>query len=500
MAYTCKYGARLADGKCPKKMKSVKNTHTPPKKTKEVRVRACKYGERLATGKCPTKPKGRQNTDTVTVTVKNKTAAHRVMTHLMTHKDKYTAKFLKHICPDTDDCLGFGTESMRIFDFFRFQTFDYANNIKQLAKGANGFVTRIQYERNKYNAYAVLKSALKASSDNLYYEAFVGLEYINKHVLLFFPCFMQTYGAYQYDNTQSVDRLFAYKKQTSSSRTVSNLLKTSLINHATTNLIKNTPYTNYGDYSCRYSKIQAVLIQHIKNPVSFQIYMTRLTSPFELLFELATHLYQVYEPLSRIADEFTHYDLHANNVYLYKIPNGQCIRMNYIDKDGTVLASFLSQYIVKIIDYGRSYCMGNGEILKDPFLELKRCGYAYTGHVADKDDYYISSRFKNVSHDLRLVATLKTILQPSLAGKGFPLYDQLFEPLLYTEKYGSKTTPVCQPNIICNVHAMADALRKYIMDYISVPETIASFPPSFQTVYGTMNIYVDRNKEMEFIV
>ena len=35
MAYTCKYGARLADGKCPKKPKSVKNT-PPPKKTKSA--------------------------------------------------------------------------------------------------------------------------------------------------------------------------------------------------------------------------------------------------------------------------------------------------------------------------------------------------------------------------------------------------------------------------------------------------------------------------------
>jgi hypothetical protein len=497
MTHTCKYGARLADGKCPKKPKSVKNT-PPPKKTKSVR--ACKYGARLATGKCPTKTKGRIDTkNTVTVTIKNRMAAHRVMTHLMQHKDKYTAKFLKHICPDTDDCLGFGTESMRIFDFFQFQTFNHATKVKQLAKGSNGFVTRIQYERNKYNAYAVLKSALKASSDNLYYEAFVGLEYINKHALPFFPCFMQTYGAYQYKDAQSVDRLFACNDK-SSVHTVSDRLTKSLINHATTNLLKNTRYTNYGDYSCANSKIQAVLIQHIKNPVSFQMYMKMLSTPFELLFEIATHLYQVYEPLSRIADEFTHYDLHSNNVCLYKIPKGQCIRMNYIDKDGTVLASFLSQYIVKIIDYGRSYCMGNDKILIDPLLDLKKCGYAYTDHVANKDDYYISSRFKNVSHDLRLVAILKAILRTSLAGKGFPLYDRLFEPLLYTDAYGSKTTPVCQPDILCNVHAMADALRKYVMNYVSTPELIASFPPSFQTVYGTMNVFVDRNKEMEFIV
>jgi hypothetical protein len=47
---------------------------------------------------------------------------------------------------------------------------------------------------------------------------------------------------------------------------------------------------------------------------------------------------------------------------------------------------------------------------------------------------------------------------------------------------------------------MADALRKYVVESVSHPQIIALFPPSFQTVYGTMNVYVDRNKEIEFII
>ena len=482
MAYTCKYGARLADGKCPKKMKSVKNTHTPPKKTKEVRVRACKYGERLATGKCPTKPKGRQNTDTVTVTVKNKTAAHRVMTHLMTHKDKYTAKFLKHICPDTDDCLGFGTESMRIFDYFQFETFKYVNQLTPLAKGNNGFVMQVQYDRNGYNAFAVLKSALNASSDNLYYEAFVGLEYINIRALPFFPCFMQTYGLYKYKNAHALMEIEAYD---GSGDYGSDAIQRFLNN----NILKTDFFNTDVNTSCTNSTLQAVLIQHIKNPLSFLTYINNMNE-FEINVELPTLLYQLYEPLSRLANEFTHYDLHTQNVFLYTIPNGKCIRMNYIDQNGTVLSTFLTRYIVKIVDYGRSYCNKTWKLFIHPNRKInKSCGY-----WTDSNQHFISILKPNISHDLRLVNIIKLTIEQRfpVAKDSYNGYNMLLKPVIYNGRYGTKEKTQGYGNDICNVHAMADALRDYLRS--------GPLPSSFASLYGTMNIHVERNKECEFII
>jgi hypothetical protein len=124
----------------------------------------------------------------------------------------------------------------------------------------------------------------------------------------------------------------------------------------------------------------------------------------------------VYFPLTILKDVYTHYDLHANNVFLYKPYEGnKYIQMRYHLLSGRII-EFPSEYIVKIIDYGRNY-FDNGitntkKILNDYVCNNARCkpncgenvGYS----IIQGDEYYPNIDFhwifpnkKNISHDLR---------------------------------------------------------------------------------------------------
>ena len=67
-------------------------------------------------------------------------------------------------------------------------------------------------------------------------------------------------------------------------------------------------------------------------------------------------MYQVYFALSEVCNNFTHYDLHTDNVLLFEPVVNKYIHYHYTNKDGST-CSFKSRYIVKMIDYGRSYIL-----------------------------------------------------------------------------------------------------------------------------------------------
>jgi hypothetical protein len=70
-------------------------------------------------------------------------------------------RFLKSICSDSGVCIAFGKERKKIFDFFNgFSKFDYLKKTRAIgAKSSNGFVKELEYEREGYKAYAILKSS-----------------------------------------------------------------------------------------------------------------------------------------------------------------------------------------------------------------------------------------------------------------------------------------------------------------------------------------------------
>jgi len=268
--------------------------------------------------------------------------------------------FLQSICSDTGYCMTFGQEDTKIKEFFKgFTSFEYAIDpiLKKGELSANGFVNQITYERESYKAYTILKSSKYARGDNLMYEYKVG-QYINTWTKKL-PCFVETYGLFKYNTDAEGDAFYTAMQTEPASfpdtdKNVEELKKSLTL----------FPNIDWKD-GCLESRKFSILIQHFDNVVTLHNWIINNTigGIFAKEDELIHILFQIYIPLGLLHDKFTHYDLHENNVLIYtpsskkKIKYKYHIPQTYVKKLGLTsnLIEFDSPYIVKIIDYGRSY-------------------------------------------------------------------------------------------------------------------------------------------------
>jgi hypothetical protein len=321
---------------------------------------------------------------------------------------KRKAEFLKAICSDSGVCIAFGKERKKIFDFFKgFTQFEYLSGIKAIGTvSVNGFVKELEYTHKGYVAHAVLKSSQDEDSDNLMYEYFAGLQINDMATQL--PCFVETYGHYEYKTNR--DRVI-FQREKSGLKDLSKMLT-----------MHNPTEIKYSR-SCENSINQCILIQHIKGAQSIgdKVYKGVPDHDF-VMNDLLYVLYQVYICLAWKRNVFTHYDLHPDNVILYKPVDGKYIQFHYHLSD-TVALSFKSQYITKMIDYGKSFVnnfsgSANSETYHTELCNTNECnvdpeecgdesGYGWLHYDSlTADNYYISSRLNNRSHDLRLLKDL----------------------------------------------------------------------------------------------
>jgi hypothetical protein len=405
-----------------------------------------------------------------------KTRAARTLKNFMFRKKhKITAEFLKHICSDSGVCIAFGTKSDKIKKFFNnFTNFDYAVNRRRIgAPSNNGFIYEIEYKHQNYFAHAILKSSVRTDSDNLMYEYKVGqtVNRFNKH----FPCFVETYGVYKY-NTDAGWR--------NSQNGISiNKLQ---------NILTQYPRTDYKD-SCINSRYISILIQHIKDAPT--IHSKSVSQEFKEN-DLLYCLYQIYYTLSMLSNDFTHYDLHSNNVLLYKPVNGKYIQYHYHLPDGTIV-SFKSRYIVKIIDYGRSYVNGSMVDYKQ-ICRIKECepncGYSkgYSWMSPKHHPYSINSSLLNKSHDLRLMNLVKQTI-----GISIQLRD-IIDRVVYNSEYGTPSNPTMgYPNRINNVMDAERLLRDMVLDPYEIQQNTLYHDASF-TKLGDLHVH-GLLQEMEYI-
>ena len=413
--------------------------------------------------------------------------------------DERLAKYLRKMCPDAGDCLGFGRELDRLYKLFDGYSFDHVVfPIRLLANGANGFVNHLAYVKNGYVSYAILKNAKKPESDNLMYEAFVGLNYINKQTR-YFPCFLETYAALKHiDYSVYMDMRDQYGVDgiTDLSQQFKNVTKKLVI-----------PPDYYGNmetrFACEMPVLNALLIEFIPRPISLFKYMSAWAkSDWMTHFELPVILFQIYAVLNSIKHEFTHYDLHYENVMLYEIPNGKHIIMKYHDESGDVI-SFPSRFIAKILDYGRSYCPQVDTYYKSICQHCNKptgrpCGYN-EGHkwfmTGNEQSYYIGVLDTNISHDLRLGAMVRELL---IQRKAFKLpISGLLKQIKYGSKYGTREDSCPTEDRICDVEDMYESLNAYVNNSVFESYYETEFDP--QHLEGTMNIYLDRSKELSFV-
>ena len=401
--------------------------------------------------------------------------------------NKRRTQFLKTVCSDSGVCIVFGQETKKINDFFGgFTNFHHVTGIKQIGNPSeNGYVLEIQYTKEDYNAHMILKNSIEKSSDNLVYEYFVG-QYINKKCI-FFPCFLETHGMFFRKNKDIQD------------------LRQDL------SLISNKPEKDIYKFSCQESENISILIQHISNA---QTLSEKLHNADFIENDLLYILYQVYMPLMCIQNEFTHYDLHTNNVLIYEPIVGKYIQYHYF-VDGSEI-TFKSKYIAKIIDYGRSYFhdsnTNNSMEIHHKICKEKECdpecgedyGYRWLhDNGLNGYDYYMNSTEVNISHDLRLMYSI-TLLQYQIP---FTL-PPVLKSLLYKVEYGIGiddrndkpygTMPNTDSGIPNTINNIQDA---YIMLEALVNKSINDNEDAYRNMakLGDLYIYNDISKPMRFI-
>lgn len=407
------------------------------------------------------------------------------------------------VCSDDNVCLAFGdlTEDIKTF-FNGFINFDFVvSPIERIGTvSVNGFISQIKYEKDGYNSYAILKSTAKPNADNLMYEYIVG-QYVNK-LNKQYPCFVETYGLYKYTCSQMWNIFKDNQQGMADATEVSQLLKLGLT------------YETEIDYnlSCKESQYMAILIENLKD---IRPLMSLLYNQEFLEYELMNALFQIYIPLAKLKNNFTHYDLHLNNIQVYEPVEEKYIQYHYsllIDSQ-PVVVSFKSKYMMKILDYGRCYfndettginskeiydkqiCNENASPECNPYPNA--CG-KFNGYAWLEDDtpnptsrHYISGQHKNISHDLRALYnisqfSLKPQMKPKFQNK--QSITDFLDKVVYVEEYGtSENVSMGYPRTINNVEDAA----KYLTDYVSKLLPIRKNDRYYQSNIKLGDLYID---------
>ena len=403
---------------------------------------------------------------------------------------KKSGMFLKMICSDSSVCTAFGKSTKEIREYFKgFTGFDYVvNPITPIGEvSENGFIKLLQYSRNNYNAYAILKSSKTSTSDNLIYEYIVGERYINR-VMERFPCFVETYGAYYYKSSEKWKTFHDSK----------------ILTKPHLNSLESQKSIEW-DKACKSSKYAAILIEQIKDASSLSsCYKNNTTQIIE--GHLLYILFIIYHALSSISKEFTHYDLHAGNILLYEPKKGKYIKYVYHLND--TMITFHCPYIPKIIDYGRSF-FDNGNLnskkIYNKVCDVKECnpncgGAKGLGWLNPTPYIQISSYQKNESHDLRVLNILKdrtkTIPKKRLNKTGKKTLE-LLNKVVYgvgvkspNKSYGTVQNLSMNSAKIYNVNSAYKILKKQIEDNEIMEENKKLYNDPDNCI-GTLNIYDD---------
>jgi hypothetical protein len=407
---------------------------------------------------------------------------------------KKRAVFLKSVCSNSGVCIAFGIESNRIKKHFdNFNNFNLlTGKVERMGEeSVNGFVKRLTYEKHGYVAQAILKSSVKEKSDNLLYEGIVG-QFLNK-IGKRFPSFLETYGVFRYTNTVAYNEM---KDQKSSEPAVLHLglQKIPILD---VNVLKE---------SCSNPLSMSVLIQNLDTTYSIA---SLISDAYFLRRDLITSLYQVYSALSIMSNNYTHNDLHTSNVLLYEPVKGSYIQYYYHTKNGVV--SFKSRYIVKIIDYGRCYfhdsenntVTGESTRIYNALCSMKTCrscgkenGYHILGWDGTKNTYYISTRKRNVSNDLRLLYMIKRYLEKKKIV--YNTIDNILNRIVFEDHYGTKGIP--QSGLPAKIHNVTDAYTE-LENVIRQPamERLNDITYTVMKKLGDLHIYLDSDRPMNYI-
>jgi len=369
--------------------------------------------------------------------------------------------YLSIVCSRSGTCLAFGNRVLEINKLFQYNRFQHVVFMTPLSSGGNGDTVGIKYElpKKRYSSVAVLKSSKDLYSDNLMYEYMAGIHFVN-HMVPKYPVFLFTYGIY----TRTRDIIDISQ------------LKTDLTLQG----------TNF-DVACQHSDKLSLLLQHVEGKTLQEM----LYNPEFILNDLSKMLFMIYQTLSSLAKQFTHYDLHPSNVMIMELDSP----IEYVYHDEKI--SFTSKYLPKIIDYGRCYFHGDRNS-KDVYLEIcstpschvdgldcgKSRGFGWLKPTISR--FAVNSAVKNESHDLFLLYRINKLFEMHHLYPYVPtlVYGQGLPP--EQSHYGTVENLRSPIGQVTNVHSAKDLMKRYLrMNNTS------------QLVTGRLHIFKDKPMDFE---
>jgi hypothetical protein len=428
---------------------------------------------------------------------------------------KVNLGLLKNICWDVGICLSLNARYERIMKMFNyFQDFTFLENSpKIISQGENGIVRLLKYKRTEggkdFYSYGVFKFPRQDQpADNLLYEYEVGTRGVN-HFCRYLPIFTQTYGAYFKNPT--LHWAISYSTQ--------GIVTKDLFD--TSRLKKITPTDPlYRQYFCMgYNNVSLVgQFYHEFQPLfSYAKYMRDAhqnghTAPNDIAYIL----FQVYYSLHQCRSQFTHYDLHRENVGLVPLPNNTHIEYEYeyepVLGGQSEVITFKSRYIVKLIDYGRSFFNYNNYnsdlLITEIRTNTTQCPANSHLGIGEIPWAHILPRINNQSSDLRLLNTIQVQELPHSPKSdklldNFPGLFSLLRRVNYSSEYG---TPQrldafdANPNgIIYNINDAFFKLAQYINNNVDQVRNTNIKDYANSKSLGTLKVYPGLKRQMEFI-
>lgn len=353
-------------------------------------------------------------------------------------------KVLELTCPNSNLCLTFNEYyQLMLKEYFKnFLGFHYLDEAIVLSKhSVNGMTTLLKYDRNGYKSDIIMKNITDKTSfsgaDNLMYEAFVGLNCVNKYNKLY-PVFVETYGSGFLKNDEVHTNLIGAREK---SRIEMNKNMFDILNHNK----RGIDLTSFlSQYMTEQTNKQVLFVQTVANGITLREFIGEINKKvrqiisgyryslrnsenlinknkevFILLYELCVILYQIYHALYNLNNIFTHNDLHWENVLIYKLPknkndNQLSIQYNYEGykhRKKISIANMKTSRVAKIIDYGRCFTNESEKFintaLSDSYRYAKIEFYAKSNSEAERIIDFIEYKLEQLNLPFDIMSSRK---------------------------------------------------------------------------------------------
>jgi hypothetical protein len=372
---------------------------------------------------------------------------------------------------------------------------------------------------SQYVMEVIIKHTTSQELDNLYYEYLVGkcVNELNRDM----PFFCKTYGIYKVEDKRILTTLPKYCSKTPDQIVYLNTITNVTASDLKTQAKKSCQTYAYGvvietvDVHRSLGMFYTANIGYVDSARSIKFRLDKIYN----FVEIYNSLLLVYTTLDKFKDYFTHYDLHPENVLLYKIPENKYVNIT-IDDDLT----FRTKFLPIIIDYGRAYIKCDNfesssfmsEVVQDDECRPPSTkGYPFLGMYSksskkfndtDATDYFINIAKRNISHDLRLLYSmskryleLKELIKPMTELSGFLKKLDALHDIQYINIYGTPEITSRGSTGVKRIINVSDAYE-CLRDLISTEgKNIMDKAYEMDNCFGTLKLYKKTPKKYQWL-